>query len=375
MVVVIIGILVALLLPAINAAIRTAKNAAVSSEISQLATAVENFKSRYTDYPPSRAYLAENGYYPIGNTVPIAPGDISYGALAQRTLIALRKFFPRVVFSTSSAVFPANSPVWYDFNGNGVMDPPYIISGHECLVFFLGGVPLPNNLTGPPTSFGLTGFGKDPANPFSNSISSDPRPPFNGSPNSMYNGNRQPSIFEFNAGRLFLDPNNLTNNGASPGMPGYYDSLGNAPPGTGTTINFYVYFSGYGTGTYDANDVNFLTEADGNNISPIGLQFQHAGAFYISPAPNPYTTTTSVAPNTGTVTFQKAQSYQIFSPGADGLYGVGGQYIPSSAASSSASNPLQFDPANTYSGASLTTDATIRTRERDNLTNFKTGTL
>ena len=53
----------ALLLPAINGAIRTAKKAAVSAEINQLAQALASFKSKYGDYPPSRVYLAENGDY------------------------------------------------------------------------------------------------------------------------------------------------------------------------------------------------------------------------------------------------------------------------------------------------------------------------
>ena len=55
---------------------------------------------------------------------------------------------------------------WYDFNGNGVdWTRPYILQGHECLVFFLGGIPLSDH---PPSGYGMTGFGKDPTNPFTN---------------------------------------------------------------------------------------------------------------------------------------------------------------------------------------------------------------
>jgi len=215
----------------------------------------------------------------------------------------------------------------------------------------------------------MTGFGKDPTNPFTNSIVG----------NAMYNGNRQPPFFEFNAGRLFLDPNNLSNNGVNPGIPGYYDSLGNAPPTAGsTTLNFYAYFSAYGSGVYDPNDVNFggpnVSEADINGLSPIGLQFQYGATPFTSPAPNPYTSTLTVT-TTGTVTFQNSQTFQIFSPGIDGLYGVGGQYVPPSASTASSSTALPFDKNNTFSGASLTADTSIRQRERDNLTNFKSGTL
>ena len=55
---------------------------------------------------------------------------------------------------------------WYDFNGNGVHGTqPYILQGHECLVFFLGGIPLQTA-----SGYGMTGFGKDPTNPFTNNL-------------------------------------------------------------------------------------------------------------------------------------------------------------------------------------------------------------
>ena len=41
---------------------------------------------------------------------------------------------------------------------------PYILQGHECLVFFLGGIP---QITA--SGYGMSGFGKDPTNPFKNS--------------------------------------------------------------------------------------------------------------------------------------------------------------------------------------------------------------
>ncbi len=54
---------------------------------------------------------------------------------------------------------------WYDFNGNGTNDyqTPYTLSGHQCLVFFLGGVPYldPNS-----NQWGMTGFYRNPSNPF-----------------------------------------------------------------------------------------------------------------------------------------------------------------------------------------------------------------
>ena len=366
-VIIIVAILVGLLLPVIAGAIRTAKNAAVSSEINLLAQALESFKAKYGQYPPSRVFLSENGFYPVTNST-LIPGDVlTYGQLAQRTLSAFRQMFPKVIFSTSGQVpaFNQNS-YWYDFNGNGQYDANgYILSGHECLVFFLGGIPLADNPANPST-FGLTGFGKDPTNPFSNSITSSP----------MYNTDRQPSFFEFNAGRLYLDPYNTSMNGGNPGVPGYYDSLGTTTPVVGAqAINFYAYFSSYGNGLYDCNDVNLPFEADANLGTPIGLSYLAHGTTYTSVSPNPYTATLTVTP-TGTVTYQKPQTYQILSSGVDGLYGVGGQYVSATTpGSGSATNPLPFDLNHTYAGTSLTADGTIRKRENDNLTNFKSTTL
>ncbi len=249
---------------------------------------------------------------------------------------------------------------WYDFNGNGTLDGAYILHGHECLVFFLGGVPVLDNGT---QAYGMMGFGKDPTNPFSNSVIGS----------SMYNANRQPPFFEFNAGRLFLDSSNSTTpviNGVSYGIPGYYDSVGNGPPRTGSqigllpalsspTINFFAYFSAYGNGNYDPNDVNFY-EADQNLSGPISLTYYvnfptypgttvaaGNGTAYpaISPAPNPYTSTLTAGTTSGTITYQKPQTFQIISPGIDGLYGVGGQYV--SDVPVGHGRPLPFDSTHT----------------------------
>jgi prepilin-type N-terminal cleavage/methylation domain-containing protein len=390
-VIIVLAILVGLLLPVIAGAMRTARNAAVQTEISQLAQALASFRSTFGDYPPSRVLLVESGNYApfinsnsgVSTIDPNAsPSDTTVSILAQRSLKALRNFFPKVVLSTSGQppqIFynaPPGAGFWYDFNGNGVMDGPYILHGHECLVFFLGGIPYQDPVTG---AFGMTGFGRDPVNPFTNSLAADPR--YGGAQNPMYSANRQPPSFEFVGSRLFLDPNNVTNlNGtASPGIPGYYDSLGNSPPGLTTgPVNFYVYFSAYGNGTYDPNDVNFPSEADANLVSPIWLQFFTATSLNhrVSPAPNPYSTSATVTVN-NVLTYEKAQTFQIFSPGADGLYGVGGQYNSPSAANTSASTRLPFDANDTFSGLPpmATTDTAIRQRERDNLTNFQAGKL
>jgi general secretion pathway protein G len=364
-VILILAVLAALLLPAINGALRSARNSAVSGEINQLAQALAAFKAKYGEYPPSRVWLNESGDFSQAAATQIAPGDITYQQLAQRTLAAMRKFFPNATFSTAGPVFPLGQVQrWYDFNGNGTFDQvPYILHGHECLVFFLGGVPF-HDSSG---ALSVTGFGKDPRNPFSNNIVGS----------NMYSNNRSAPMFEFLPGRLALD---TTPSSGGSGVPGYLDSLGNSL--ANGQINFFAYFSAYGNGGYDPNDVNFPSELDANsavaglafrvNFSILPPAITGVASTAGSVAPNPYTTTTTVPqlPNNlfGVPTYYNPQTFQIISSGADGQYGLGGQYSPDVA------TPLVLDSnAAVYMGT--TTDTGIRAREKDNLTNFHNNRL
>jgi hypothetical protein len=188
-------------------------------------------------------------------------------------------------------------------------------------------------------------------------------------------------MFEFVPSRLFADPNSPT------GVPGYYDNLGGSPGGA-IGLNFYAYFSAYGSNGYDPNDVNF-TELDANNSGPIGLGFSVAFPTYVSAtttstvagsyAPNPYTSTLTEnlsvnANGPPVVTYLNAQTFQIISSGIDGLYGVAGQYVPASTSTAASANPLPLDTTSTAPYIN-TTDKTVRQREQDNLTNFKASSL
>jgi prepilin-type N-terminal cleavage/methylation domain-containing protein len=353
-VIVIVALLLALLLPAINGAVRSARNSAVSAEINQLAQALADFKSKYGDYPPSRMLLCEDGFFRSPVTSPATSTsdvDISNAQLVQRSVAYMRKFWPRVAVSTSAATIVPDTNGeylngWYDFNGNGAVvkhpEDPYILQGHECLVFFLGGIPSTNGVS-------VSGFARSPQNPFL--------------PDSVA-PNRQPPLFEFDAGRLAFSPP-IPNRQPSQ-IPGYLDSL--------KTNRFYAYFSAYGGNTYDPNDVNFdvprdpVTESDANGVSPITLNFlvnftvSNATNLAASAPPNPYTST-STAPTTGSVAFQKPQSFQIISAGADGEYGIGGLFSPSG------STPLQ-NQGGVLAAGQATNDTDLRSRERDNITNF-----
>lgn len=384
-VMILVAILVALLLPALGGAMRTAKNAAVTADINTLATALAAFKERYGDYPPSRIMLSENGRYdvdgrpgqPAAATVASGNGtggtDITYAQLAQRSLTYLRKIWPRVAFSTTPGMSAPgiNASNWYDFNGDGRFADDqdnsdgfygYVLEGDACLTFFLGGIPLDTAAAESPTpAWSLTGWGKVSTNPFSNNLA-------NG--NAMYNGNRTPPLYEFRADRL-RDADDPAKDPVR--FPSYFDTLGTAAP--------LAYFSAYAGQGYDPNDCNWAprdaagaraAEMDDAGAGPVLRGFRvgfpvrtTAGAvapLALSAAPNPYHASAAGA---ATTQWHKGQSFQIISPGADGLYGAGGPYAPT------AGTKLPED-ATTLAG---TTQVGVRDCEHDDLTNFSGGPL
>ena len=122
--------------------------------------------------------------------------------------------------------------------------------------------------------------------------------------------------------------------------------------------------------------MNFPSELDANNSDgradlscclPGDRQLRIARA-------NPYTSTTT-APTTGVTTYLNPQTFQIISSGIDGQYGVGGQYSPDATGEALPLDPNSNFPKGIYLPYVNTTDATIRIRERDNVTNFHNGKL
>jgi prepilin-type N-terminal cleavage/methylation domain-containing protein len=321
-VITILGILVALLIPAVTGAVRTARNAQVTGEITTIAQALASFKTKYGDFPPSRIILNEDGNY-----------DTS--ALSERSLRYLRKFFPRAPFRVGDL---GEGTASFDFNGNGTKDDSYQADGHECLVFFLGGIPSSDGSGG----IGVTGFANNPQNPFVSETKAT---------------NRQRPMFEFKGERLIDEDND--------GIPGYIDPLGSPNERRG----FYAYFSAYGGGGYDPDDVNIALDDDSGLTRPFRVNF--ADAWVDSPPPNPYTSSPA-APNYDSAKkpsevnaplakYHNNETYQIISAGGDRFYGFGGRYEPGSSQS-----PLPDDTPK--SGAD-------RGLERDNLTNFAASRL
>ncbi len=381
-VIVILGILIGLLVPVVIGAVNRANEARVSAEINSIASALASFKNKYGDYPPSRIILCEDGgyaptpasatdfyglgasrmnyvpdYLPIGgNTIVAGNGDIlnSYVPLVNRSLRYMRKFFPRVNLSPNGAstVSGTGDGEFYDFNGNGNLDvDPILLEGHECLTFFLGGIPVHDSSSGSGRIVGVSGFGKNPVNPFVRDLAAGGQ-------------NRDQAFYDFKPNQLWDDDHD--------GIPGYVDTIGQSDQ-----ARYFAFFSGYNGTGFDPNDCNYDYLVTGENTGAFGRTFVLSfpviggtipaplpavnGRTTESPLPNPYTTGPSFPVNGTSATFISDQSYQIISPGRDRLYGVGGRYTPDANADR------------------LPDDAPIgvgdRIRDRDNLTSFSQGRM
>lgn len=361
-VITIIGILAALLLPAINGAVRSARESAVTAEITLLEQSLASFKTRMGDYPPSFFVIDESGTYssdPQSALYQYVKNHFStYGQLTgtildsqtskaiQRSQRYFRKLFPR-------------AQTIQDLNWNNRIDFA-ILEGDEALVFFLGGLPefADTNNDGYSDTviepFSLTGFNKKPDKPMFGKRPADPQ-----------TQNRDVPYFEFKTDRLVDFDND--------GFPSYIDSLG-----TEEQSRPYIYFSAYGSNSYDPQDCNFnplkmnyfpsLTD-----IMDIDTNSNYArvfgGASGASISPNPYTTGPA-APIGRSPAWQKAQSYQIISAGSDRIYGFGGQF-----AGKSKSEPLPLPDGDVAPNIIQPVNPNARAVEADNLTNFSQGRL
>lgn len=196
----IIGILAGLLLPAIGNVRTNARNAQVRVEITGLEGALNDFKAKYGDYPPSRITLFRNATAWKANT-----------AEARRSRGILKKFWQDINFDALSNHWNADVE----------------LRGAECLVFFLGGLSKGDTdaLRGD-----LIGFSNNPANPFDRTSS-----------------NRTGPFFEFYLDRL----RDAFETSPTYRFQTYVDTL----PGQNTP---YLYTTSYDGRGYEIDETNLI---------------------------------------------------------------------------------------------------------------------
>lgn len=244
-VIVIIGILMALILPTLAGVRNRAAIVEQSAEFSKIDTAITQFASDMGIEPWSEIVLTENAA-----TTPWNP-------TAQTRI---RRIWPTFSFSGSN-----------DFNGDGVdtgdsgADATLTLTGSECLVFFLGGMVVRDHdgnatidATEAAAGPSLNGFSKNPLNPFSRTGS-----------------NRQGPWFNFDPGRL--------KDSDGDGMPEYYPTLGDG--------NQPIHFASANNGQGYDSGVSIYVQADGrtpwNKDSHQLIAAGFDGELGFVPYPNP----------------------------------------------------------------------------------------
>ena len=298
-VILILTVLAALLMPALTGAQRSARRAKAVAEITQLASALELFKSTYGIYPPSFIVLKENAEYDTSN------------ADDAHSVRMLRRMWPNISINVNGS----GSHTW-NINRDGDTDDTISLNGGECLVFFLGGVlgaqfsPSQSHLCR-----GI-GFSKNPTNPFETSTSSSRHGPF----------------FEFVGARL-MDAEYDESAGSNEGMPEYEDVFAGGVP--------LAYFSAYeGQGYLPGNFTWTGATAWDYKIGSL------APVTYVGP--NPYVMNTGSTGAVGSnpanaAAFWKERTYQIICAGEDGLFGGGGCYNPNEAKGVGLADPADWD--------------------------------
>lgn len=255
-VVAIVALLVGLLSAGVMRAVSKANETANAWEIHQLKVSLENFKNRYGIYPPSKMTLAR---------------DYGTMALDSASLAVIQKMFPRL----SSSNWPAGGVNW----AGAISDTgPWTLYGDQCLVFFLGGVPVGNDASSPSTP-GCNGFRQADLDPLGSWVGAAVDP-----------------FYEFKPNRLVFRPDRTTTPFFS-----YLDPYGDSN-GLGTASGNskpYVYFSSYNTRN------GYKQGATGDQI-----------AFTASEIVNPY------LDGSGANRYQNPTTFQIISAGRNQHFGT-----------------------------------------------------
>jgi len=248
-VVVIIGILAALLLPAVTSAVRRARNAAIRMEVDSLSQAIEAYNLKYGDYPP----------------------DFSDWSLVTRHY---RKIFPRI--NGSELLYLGTLTA----QGSAV-------DRAEALVFALGG------------------FSADAEYPFSG-----PGGPLfvtvdNGNTIASYNTERANALFDFEIKTLSLaNSSPIVDTIDGDVFPDYRQDKESAPIVYFDSRTYFQPVDTDANGSFD--DYNGYSHASGTITDRFGIRP------YLSNEPS----------TTGVPKFANSHTFQILSPGIDGVFGT-----------------------------------------------------
>lgn len=341
MVVAIIGILVGLIVPAVNVAMRGVKQRTIAMECTTIGDAVNKYNAKYGDFPPD-------------------------GSDTNLMIRHLKKIFPQIAASeinllTGVIAVPSGNPVVAAHATSGVpgavMDPP------EALVFFLGG------------------FSSDPVHPFTGS----------GGPLAVtysgnaiatvqYNTDRTNAFFEFKQSQLTLSTNasGLTISSDDGLTGGVVDLLPcYVPPGSTMP---YVYF--------DARTYRVPADtARGRNAAEFN-RFLPTGHGLVAPYKSTEVNTKVILSSMPTVDernlrqrWMNDKSFQVISAGLDDHFGGTANTLfmfkPQGGTGANTSN--SGDSFNPVSGAHATytgfRDADSTSYQLDNVTNFSEGIL
>lgn len=344
MVIIIIGILAGLLIVAVGPTLGTVNNAVVKTEIDQLDLALNNYRDTYGAIPPTM--------YPFGSAT---TGAIANDRFERHTRKAFARYRGDFAASRGTLLTGTALPVGATYGGLtgcnlNTMDAA------EALVFWLGGIP---KIWKADTNTGefeveLTGFSKDPSNPF---LPEYDLPAGGGTAGVDFQPERTPPLFEFDPQRL-IDAD-------KDGWPEYVPDLGSAAQQTPPFVYFdaasYTDIPFYPPVSHPAN-------ASSNNW---GL----AHPYLIRYTPNSSDAEEIPLPSN----FANEATFQIISSGADLKFGqLAGSALPAVQAAADQMTILPEGEYYTRKSGDPNDPADrkpIEPEDFDNLTNFADSTL
>lgn len=345
MVIIIIGILAGLLIVAVGPAIGTANTAVVKAEINQLDVALNNYRDTYGSLPPTMVTWGDSTSSPFsGNSTVESLYDENQKQ--QRFVRHVRKAFPRYRADWLGMGGTIYNVTKFPKGGSYVLENCDLktMDAAEALVFWLGGMPKIWKANDEEYEVELTGFSKDPANPFLPEY--DWVTPGPGTVGTHYQPERTPPLFEFDTRRL-VDTD-------KDGWPEYVPDLG----GSSSDAAPYVYF--------DAGTYGIFPYYPPNNhpmMASASTSWGIARPYLIR-----YTSTTNDLPLPAS--YAAADAFQIICAGADGKYGTLNGVTQTDIEAVAKKIPV-YTEGKTYD---LTIDpadpGSIDALEFDNLTNF-----